>query len=322
MQLSVVTPLWQDRHPEENREVALNADHLGFPELWIGEMATFDAFAFAAAIGCECSRITLTIGPLAVAVRTPMSMAMGAASVMALTGRATRLALGSSSPVVIEDWHGRPRERTATHLAETTQVLRGLLKGEKVNFDGALVKTHGYRLRLPPPRAHLTIAAFGPAAVRAAGRHADRMVLNMTTPETLARLRERLEKAASGAGRATPTLAVWLVCALEPAEATTRQVLRAMVGYLAAPGYAEMFSEAGFGDLVRFARTRPHPKEILAAMPSEIASAVGLFGDIESIRARIEDYRVAGANEICLVPATAGDPGGTRTLEAMSTLGG
>ena len=49
MKLSVVTPLWQDRPASENIEVATNADRLGFPELWIGEMATFDAFAFATA---------------------------------------------------------------------------------------------------------------------------------------------------------------------------------------------------------------------------------------------------------------------------------
>ena len=28
-----------------------------------------------------------------------------------------------------------------------------------------------------------------------------------------------------------------------------------------------MFAEAGFGDVVRFARTRPHPAELLAATP-------------------------------------------------------
>jgi hypothetical protein len=31
----------------------------------------------------------------------------------------------------------------------------------------------------------------------------------------------------------------------------------------------------------------------------------------------MEAYRAAGADEICLVPATAGDPGGLRSLQAM-----
>ena len=171
MHLSVVTPLWQDRPSAENMEVARNADQLGYDEFWIGEMATYDAFSFATAAGLNTQQIGLTIGPLAVSVRTPMTMAMGAASVADLTGRSARLALGASSVVVVEEWHGRQRQRTAKHLGESARVLRGLLDGEKVDFEGELASCKGYRLRLDAPGTPLTVAAFGPAAVRVAGRH-------------------------------------------------------------------------------------------------------------------------------------------------------
>lgn len=320
MKLSVVTPLWQDRPASENIEVATNADRLGFPELWIGEMATFDAFAFATAAGLKTSQIALTIGPLAVSVRTPLTMAMGIASVADLTERQTNLALGTSSTVVVEEWHGKERERTARHLSETARIVRGLLDGEKMTFEGELASCKGYRLRLDAPRSTLTIAAFGPAAVRAAARHADRMLLNMVTPQSLSRLRGQLEKAAAEAGRPVPKLAVWLTCAVDPKREAIDQLLRAVVGYLAAPGYSEMISDAGFAEQVAFARTRPHPKEMLAAMPDQLISAIGLVGSEPTITERLEEYRAAGADEVCLVPATAGDPGGLRTLEIMSKL--
>jgi alkanesulfonate monooxygenase SsuD/methylene tetrahydromethanopterin reductase-like flavin-dependent oxidoreductase (luciferase family) len=127
-----------------------------------------------------------------------------------------------------------------------------------------------------------------------------------------------MENAAAEAGRAAPKLAVWLTCALDPEAQTIEQLLRAVVGYLAAPGYAEMITQAGFGELVAFARTRPHPRELLAAMPDELMSAIGLVGSQADIDARLERYRAAGADEVCLVPATAGDPGGLRTLQAMA----
>ena len=318
MKLSVVTPLWQDRPASENLEVAINADRLGFPELWIGEMATYDAFAFATAAALNTKQISLTIGPLAVSVRSPMTMAMGTASVADLTGRQTQLALGASSVVVVEEWHGQQRSRTATHLAETAQIVRGLLNGEKVIFEGELASCKGYRLRLDAPATPLTIAAFGPAAVRAAARHADRMLLNMVTPESLATLREQMETAAAKAGKPAPSLAVWLTCAVDSEREAIDQQLRAVLGYLAAPGYAEMISAAGFAEVVEFARSRPHPKELLAVMPDELVSAIGLVGSEADIARRLEEYRAAGADEVCLVPATAGDPGGIRTLQAMS----
>lgn len=320
MSLSVVAPLWQDRPPEENLQVALLADRLGYAELWIGEMATYDAFAFATAAGAQSSQIALTIGPLAVSVRTPMGLAMGVASVASLTGREVRLALGASSQVVVEDWHGVSRERTATHLAETAQATRLLLAGEKANFSGSLARTQGYRLRLPAPGAHITMAAFSPAAVRAAARHADRMVLNLVTPSAVAMLREQMEQTARKAGRPAPRLAVWVATAVDPTADSVVQVLRAAVAYLAAPGYRDMFCEAGFGDLVKFAETRPHPKELFAEIPTELASAVGLLGDTQSIKKRMAEYEAAGADELCLVPATAGDPAGEHTLRSMQGL--
>jgi probable F420-dependent oxidoreductase len=318
MQLSVVTPLWQDRPAAENLEVAAHADRLGFSELWVGEMATFDAFAFATAAAGVTRQIGFSIGPLAVSVRTPMTIAMGTASVAALTGRPTAVALGASSNVVVEDWHGRDRARTAKHLDESAQIVRGLLAGEKVDFSGELASCRGYRLRLDAVPGPLTVAAFGPAAVRVAGRRADRMLLNMVTPHSLGRLREQLEAAAREAGRPVPKVAVWLSCAVNPQPGAVQQLLRAIVGYLAAPGYAEMIIEAGFGELVDYARSRPHPKELLERMPGELVAAIGLVGTEENISDRLEQYRAAGADEVCLVPATAGDPGGAGTLAAMA----
>jgi probable F420-dependent oxidoreductase len=318
MKFSVVTPLWQDRPAAENLEVAKLADSLGFGELWIGEMATYDAFAFATAAGQQTRQIALTIGPLAVSVRTPMNIAMGAASVADLTARTTAVALGASSTVVVEDWHGRARTRTATHMDETAQIVRALLSGEKTDFEGELARSKGYRLRLDAAASPITIAAFSPAAIRVAARRADRMLLNMVTPSSLEGLDQQLARAAEHAGRNAPTTAVWLPCAVDPQEETIKQLKRAVVGYLAAPGYSEMMSEAGFADLVSYARTRPHPRELLAAMPDELIASIGLVGNPSEIADRVSQYRAAGADEICLVPATAGDPSGQRTLETMS----
>jgi alkanesulfonate monooxygenase SsuD/methylene tetrahydromethanopterin reductase-like flavin-dependent oxidoreductase (luciferase family) len=109
-----------------------------------------------------------------------------------------------------------------------------------------------------------------------------------------------------------------LTCAVDPQPAAIRQLLQAIVGYLAAPGYSEMIAEAGFAELVDFARSRPHPRDLLAAMPEELVAAIGLVGTEVAIAKRLGEYRAAGADEICLVPATAGDPAGVRTLEIMS----
>jgi probable F420-dependent oxidoreductase len=316
--LSVVLGLWQDRDPLENLDVAANADRLGYRELFVGEMATFDAFALATAIGLRTDGIALTIGPLPVAVRTPMTVAMGAASVAALIGRPVRVALGTSSDVVVSEWHGRSRDRSARTLAEHAGATRTLLAGDKADVRGEVIRTSGYRLRLPAVTGPLSIAAFGPEAIRTAARFGDRLLLNMLTPAAAARLREQLADAARTAGRPCPRVAIWLATAVDPAPDTVAQITRGKVAYLAAPGYGEMFADAGFGDLVAFARTRPHPRDLLEAVPADLIDAVGLVGSADHIAQRIAAYRDAGVDDICIVPATAGDDAGLRTLAALA----
>lgn len=309
---------WQDADPLDALETARIVADCGYDDLWLGEMATFDAFALATAVGLAHTSLRLTVGPLAPAVRDCVSLAMGAASVSALVGRPVRLAIGASSPVVVSRWHGRPYARTARLLRESVQVLRPLLDGEKVSHRGDAVSTDGYHLRLPAPRSELVLAAFGPASVRTAGELADRMVANLCTPELVSRLRAGLDDAARAAGRTAPPLSVWVPAAVDPTEATVEQLTRAMVGYLPAPGYGEMFAAAGFGDVVDFARTGAAPRDVLARVPAELPAAIGVVGDATTCRRRVDEFRAAGADDVVIVPATAGDPGGRRTLETLA----
>ncbi len=328
MRLGVSLGLWQDRPAEEALLTARAADELGYDELWVGEMATYDAFALATAIGLSTGRIGLTVGPLAVAVRDPMMIAMGVASVAGLVGRPVNVAVGTSSPLVVEEWHGRSRARPAAVLREAVRALRPLLDGDKSDFSGECVKSRGYRLRLPAPRAELTVAAFGASAVRTAAT-ADRMVLNLITPASAARLTADLRAAvrtapAQGRGQdavPAPRVAAWVTATVDPGREAVDRIRRAVVGYLAAPGYGEMFAEAGFGDVVAFARTRPHPRELLAAVPDGLLDSVAVIGDVDAARERLRAYAEAGVDEVALVPVgTDADPGGVATLKALRAL--
>jgi probable F420-dependent oxidoreductase len=336
--------LWQDRPAGEVVRTAEAADALGYGEIWIGEMATFDAFALGAVVAERTARAALTIGPLAVAVRDPVMIAMGAGSLAELTGRTVNVALGSSSPVVVEQWHGRRQERTALALAESATAVRTLLAGGKADVRGQVISTRGFRLRTRAPGTPLTIAAFGRGAVKAAARHADRMVINLVTPKSAARLVQLLHDECRAAGRPVPPVAVWLAAVVCPAEAgaardgaaqggaarggagaegrqlaSIEQLRRGLVAYMSAPGYGEMFAEAGFGDVVRFARTRPHPGELLAAIPAELTGHVSLIGDQRAVRARLAEYARAGVDEVALVPGSSdADPAGVATLTALA----
>ncbi|WP_328367249.1 LLM class F420-dependent oxidoreductase [Streptomyces sp. NBC_00445] len=316
MDFSVVAVAREDDSAvEEPLRVAVVADRLGYGEVWAGEGPTWDAFVLATAIGRATERVALTAGPVAVSVRDPFTIARGAASCAAVTGRPVGVALGTSSKRVVEGVHGRPRVRPAAVLEESAAAVRELLHGA---YGEPVVPGSAFRRRQQPPGGPLTVAAFGDRAIATAAAHADRMLLDIVSPEQVRTLRARMIDAAERAGRTSPpTLAAWLPAAVDPDPDSLAQILRSIAGYLTVPGYSDMFEAAGFGEAVELARTGADPATLVRALPAQAADMVGLVGDIDAVRARAEEYAEAGLDEIALVPATAGDPGGERTLTAL-----
>jgi probable F420-dependent oxidoreductase len=318
MDINVVVASRPNRPPDQDLRTAVVADRLGYEEVWVGEGWVWDCFTLATAIGLATERIALTIGPIPVSLRDPAMIAVGAASTAALTNRRVGVALGASSARFVEGMHGRARHRPATALAESATAVRSLISGEQTDFQGEVLATHGYRLRLDPPGGPLTVAAFGDRAVRIAATHADRMVLDLVSPALAAEYRAKLDEAAAAAGRPAPVLAAWIPAAVDPDPDSYAELMASLAGYLEVPGYGAMFTAAGFGTAVAAAGAGAGSAELLDALPADAANRIGLVGDVDTVGARLQAYADAGLDEIVLVPATAGDPAGERTLTALA----
>jgi len=192
--IEAVLPLWLDRPDLEALEIAEAAGAAGLDGLWIGEMATFDAFALAAAIGARVPGLGLRVGPLPISVRTPVSIALGASSVAALTGCEIDVALGASSPFIVAGWHDRDWSHSAARMRETIECLRPMLRGERGDYDGRYVNSHGFRLRNPLPQGRIGVGAFGPTMMRLAAEIADEVVLNLASPQRVSQVRQQIEQ--------------------------------------------------------------------------------------------------------------------------------
>jgi probable F420-dependent oxidoreductase len=311
-------PFWLDRPDEEALEIALEVERARLGALWIGEMATFDAIALATAVGHRAPGLPLKIGPLAIGVRSPVAIALGAASVAALTGSDVEIALGASSPAIVSGWHDRQWSHSAVRMRESIACLRAILAGAASDYDGNHVHSRGFRLRRPRPEIPIAVAAFGPAMTRVAARHADEVVLNLVPPERVRAARQVIDEHAAAAGRTPPRLVVWLSVALEPGQATLAQLAAQIAVYLAPPGYGELFSELGYPELVQRARAGARRAELAAAIPLELLAQVCALGSRDELAARIAAYGEAGADSVAVVPATAEDPAGRSVLQAIA----
>jgi probable F420-dependent oxidoreductase len=316
--IEVALPFWLDRPDDEALGVALSAREAGLDAVWIGEMATYDAFALATAIGHRAPELALKVGPLAVGVRSPVALAMGASSVASLTGSRVDIALGASSPAIVSGWHDRQWAHHAEVTRETIECLRPILAGARVDYSGRHVRSHGFRLRRAQPETRIAVGAFGPAMTRVGAQYADEVVLNLVPPPSVAEMRAAIDAAAAAAARPAPRLTVWVPVALNPGDASRMQLAAQLAVYLAPPGYGEMFCALGFGDLVVSARAGARRLELASGVPVELLNHVCALGPADRIATRLRAYHQAGADCVAVVPSTAEDPAGRATLNAVA----
>jgi probable F420-dependent oxidoreductase len=315
--IEVVLPFWLDRPDVEALEIVQAVGDAGLTGLWIGEMASFDAFALATAVGSRAPGLRLKVGPLPISVRNPVAVALGASSVATLTGCQIDIALGASSPVMVAGWHDREWSHSAARMRETIECLRPILRGERTEYDGRYVRSHGFRLRHPLPHTSIGVGAFGPVMTQLAARFADEVVLNLASPQRVSQVRQQIGHHAA-AGRTPPHLTVWVPVAVRPGEAALRQLANQLAVYLVPPGYGEMFCELGFADFVERARGGARRSELAAAIPLELAEPLAALGTPDQVAARLQAYLQAGADTVAVIPVTAEDPAGRAALQCAA----
>lgn len=307
MPAGVVLPFWLDRPPREALEIGHTADRLGYPEVWVGEMLHFDAMALGGALAASTRGPTITVGPVPVDLRDPVGLAMGVGAVSVVGARPARLALGGSSPAVVERWHGREWGGEAEKMAEALSIVRAVLAGDRTDHAGPHFHSHGFRSGLGPQVAHLTVAAQGPRMRAVAAAHADRLVMNIVSPRQVAAV----------VGEAAVPVAVWVVTGVEPSTEAWRQVRRQLALYLKAPGYRDTLVNAGWGALVEEAMAGKPLRDLAPAITEDAIATVAALGSSQQVVAALTAYERAGA-EVMVVPVTAGDPSGARTLTALA----
>jgi alkanesulfonate monooxygenase SsuD/methylene tetrahydromethanopterin reductase-like flavin-dependent oxidoreductase (luciferase family) len=179
--------------PEVEREVrwpellaiARAAEAGGFDSIWVGdhllyrgdgraERGPWDAWTTLAALAAATERVRL--GPLvaATAFHPPGLIARMAAAVDELSGGRFVLGLGTGWNEVEFRAFGIPFDHRVARFEESFEIVRRLLAGEHVSFEGRYHRVEDAVL-LPPParRVPLMVGTTGPRVMAAAGPHID-----------------------------------------------------------------------------------------------------------------------------------------------------
>jgi probable F420-dependent oxidoreductase len=292
----------------ESVAYAEEAESLGYREAWLAEVGGPDAFSLAGALAVSTG---MRIGTAVVPIynRTPMVLAMTAASLFQLSGGRFVLGIGTSSETIVDRWNGIAFERPYTRMRETLEVVRRLLDGEKVSYEGETLRLDGYRMTVDPGgRPKVYVAALNRRMLRLAGEMADGVILNMLAPEHVKLVLAEVAEGARAAGRdpsEIESVARIHMAYGQPFE-TAAVVVKAVFGpYAATSVYNRFFSWIGFEDEARAVAAAWEARDrdgLAAAISDRMVEAMVVYGDTPNCRARLAEYFEAGLDIAALNP--------------------
>lgn len=304
-------------HPLANvLETIADAERLGAESVFVAEdIGCRDSFAICTLAAQTTSSIHLAVGVANPYTRSPMSLAMAAATLdEASNGRAI-LGLGSSSPEML-DQLGLAQQRSLRAMREASEVVRALLTGESVTHEGAIFQYRDSVLaaRAVQPRLPIYFAAMGPQMLRLAGRIADGVILNVGASP--AYVRWAVSQVAGGVVDAERslsdvTIAAWMSVYRTDRDGQSQERARQWLArVLSIPRQGELLlqqvahPEGMLDDIRGHVTGYPHAGEARTAaryVPDELLQDMVVVGDAPYVRGRIEEYRRAGV-DLPIVP--------------------
>jgi len=125
--------------------------------IWIPETWGMENFSMLSMVSQKVNSPKIGSSIINIYSRSPSLMAMGAATVDTISNGRLVLGLGTSSMPIIEDFHGMKFEKPVSRMREYIEIIRLVLSGKQVNYDGNFFKLKNFSLLIKPLRSHIPI---------------------------------------------------------------------------------------------------------------------------------------------------------------------
>lgn len=227
----------------------------GYEAAYLPETWGRDAVTTLALAAERTETIDIGSSILNVYSRSPALVGQTAATLQEAADGRFRLGIGPSGPAVIENWHGEEFGNPLRRTREYVDVIRQVLSGEDVTYEGEYVDLRGFRLRCAPPdpAPPIEVAGMGPKAVELAGRFGDGWHALLFTPDGLRDRLDDLERGAELGDRDPDDLRTVLsltCCVLEDGDRARELARQHMAFYVGGMGtyYRDALARQGFED--------------------------------------------------------------------------
>jgi 5,10-methylenetetrahydromethanopterin reductase len=305
------------------------AEEAGFTGIWFAE----NAFArgilpAAAACAAATSRIQVNAGVFNPFSRHPTMMAMEIGALDEFSGGRATLTIGSGI-IAAAGKIGFAADKPLPALRDTLAIVRGLLRGEEVDYVGPAYCARKVKLDFPPrPGIPIFLAGRGELTIKLAGEAADGLVIsNMCSPEFAGRAAELMHESRRAASRSEGGQVIqYMPCAVSEDRTEAANSAKRAIGEML-PGFWNLgqkldsakqglttgtgITEAEFASAAVRLQAGEDAADVL---DKRYVTAFSLAGTPEDCLNAARRYRAAGVTELAL---TFGRPAGTENIRRL-----
>lgn len=290
-----------NRPVHESIELGLAAERLGYGGVWVADSHSIfrDAYAILALLAAQTSDIRIATGVTHTVTRHPAVLANSWATLDEISNGRAILGIGVGESAVRN--LGLKPERLAA-FEEKLRVIRALLRGEKVEYEGDEMQMSWASCDVP-----IIMACSGPKSLQLGGRVADGVLFQVGSAPAFVRYAlDNIAKGAEKSGRKLSDLKLYM--RLAGSVSDDRELAREEVkGYTAAAAGTtfktvprEYFDDDLWEDLSRFKAAYDYAehasnvakhKELLT---DRILDAIAIAGTAEEAIPRFQELASMG----------------------------
>ncbi|MDH5673660.1 MAG: LLM class flavin-dependent oxidoreductase [Myxococcales bacterium] len=296
---------WNGKNTDSVIRQAQVADEAGVDSLFVAETWGRDAFTILSLLAHHTKRIRLGTSIVNIYSRSPAALAQHFASLDELSEGRMIIGLGTSGPNVIEHFHGVPFDRPFTRIREYIEIINGLMRGEKLHYDGHIFQLQrGFTLRFDPFREHVPIwvASITPKSVKQTAAIADGWIPIFIPRSRWKQQLDAFYDAVESSGRTRAEVEVRCPNGVTVTDRPERAAMArrgTAAFYIARMGdfYYEHFCRMGYqeaADRVRAAWDEGGSRGGAAAMPEVLVDELGTAGDVDTCVEALAAAEAAG----------------------------
>jgi|Deesub1362A_J573_1020465.scaffolds.fasta_scaffold00023_64 5,10-methylenetetrahydromethanopterin reductase len=280
------------------------AEKSGFDCIWVTHhFNNLDVYIVLTTIANYTNRILLGPGVTNPYLYHPVLNASTVLSLDKISGGRAVFGIGAGDKTTL-DSAGIERKNPVETIEESIEIIRGLLRGERVNYNGRIYKIPGVALNIKADREiPVYVGAQGPRMLEMAGRVSDGVLVNASHEKDLEFAIRQINKG-KGERRRKIDVSAFTCFSVDSDPKKAKKAARPMVAFIVAGSHRSILERHNIPreeiDTIKGFLTEGKYKKAFESVTDHMMDSFCIYGTPKECLQKIEELEKLGVSQIVI----------------------